>query len=243
MRMLAFASRNYKEMTRDKVTLLFGLAFPLVLILMLSLIQSNIPNEMFQIDMLTPGIAMFGLSFISLFSGMLIASDRQSSFLMRLFTTPLTSQQFITGYTLPLFPLALIQMSLCYVAAFFLGLSISIEVLFSILVLIPIAIFFIGIGLLTGSIFTDKQVGGVCGALLTNVSAWFSGAWFDVSLVGGWFESIAHALPFVHAVEASRAALAGNGSGVFPHLWWVILYAVVAIALAIYVFNKKMKVA
>ncbi len=80
MKTMAFASRNYKEMRRDWLTLLFGLAFPLLLLFLLSLIQSNIPNEQFHIERLTPGIAMFGLSFISLFSGMLIASDRESSF-------------------------------------------------------------------------------------------------------------------------------------------------------------------
>ncbi len=108
-------------------------------------------------------------------------------------------------------------------------------------VLIPASILFIAIGLLAGSLLNDKQVGGICGALLTNLSAWLSGTWFDLNLVGGVFKQVAYALPFVHAVEASRAALVGNYAGIFPHIWWVIGYATVLLFLAIWAFNKKMK--
>ena len=106
--------------------------------------------------------------------------------------------------------------------------------------LIPTAVLFIGIGLLAGSILNDKQVGGLCGALLTNLSAWLSGAWFDVRLVGGVFETIAYLLPFAHAVDAARAAVSGDYASIFPHLWWVIGYAVVILAIAIVVFKRKM---
>ena len=240
MKTLAFASRNSKEILRDRLNLAFGIGFPIVLLLLLSAIQSNIPVELFVIDHLAPGIAVFGLSFISLFSGMLIAKDRTSSFMLRLFTSPLTSSHFIFGYTLPLLPMAILQVTVCFIVAFFLGLTVSINVLLTIIVLIPAAVLFIAIGLLCGSLFNDKQVGGVCGALLTNLSAWLSGTWFDLDLVGGAFKRVADALPFVHAVKAGRAALSGNYSSIFPDLWWVIGYAVAIMAIAILVFMKKM---
>lgn len=240
MKTLAFASRNCKEILRDPLNLAFGIGFPLVLLLLLSAIQANIPVSLFEIENLTPGIAVFGLSFISLFSGILIAKDRSTSFLMRLFSSPLTATNFILGYTLPLLPMAIMQSVICFVAAFFLGLSISINVLMVFVVLIPTAVLFIAIGLLAGSLLTDKQVGGICGALLTNLVAWLSGTWFDLNLVGGAFKTIAYALPFVHAVDAGKVALAGDYAGIFPHLWWVIGYAFVVIALAVSVFSKKM---
>ncbi len=240
MKTLAFASRNSKEILRDRLNLAFGIGFPVVLLLLLSAIQSNIPVELFVIDHLAPGIAVFGLSFISLFSGMLIAKDRTSSFMLRLFTSPLTSSHFIFGYTLPLVPMAILQVAVCFIVAFFLGLTVSLNVLLTIIVLIPAAVLFIAIGLLCGSLFNDKQVGGVCGALLTNLSAWLSGTWFDLDLVGGTFKGVADALPFVHAVKAGRAALSGNYSSIFPDLWWVIGYAVVIMAIAILIFMKKM---
>ena len=240
MKMLFFAARNSKEILRDRLNIAFGIGFPVILLLLLSAIQSNVPVELFAIDQLTPGIAVFGLSFISLFSGMLIAKDRTSSFVLRLYTSPLTAGNFIFGYTLPLLPMAALQAAVCFVVAFFLGLTVSINVLACLLVIMPAAVLFIAIGLLCGSVFTDKQVGGVCGALLTNLSAWLSGTWFDISLVGGAFQKIAEALPFIHAVRAGRAALAGNAAAIFPDLWWVLAYGAVVMTLAILVYTKKM---
>lgn len=240
MKSLAFAERNRKEIVRDPLNLAFGIGFPLVILFLLSAIQANIPNELFDIDQLIPGIAVFGLSFISLFSGMLIAKDRSTSFLMRLFTAPLTAPDYIIGYTLPLVPMAIIQMAISFIVAFFLGLPVNANVLLSFIVLIPITIFFIGIGLLTGSIFNDKQVSGICGALLTNLSAWLSGTWFDLDLVGGWFKEVAYILPFVHAVDGSRAAISGDYESIFTHLYWVIGYAVFTMFFAIIAFKKKM---
>ncbi len=241
MKTLAFASRNTKEILRDPLNLAFGIGFPLAILFLLSLIQSNVPVSLFEIENLTPGIAVFGFSFISLFSGMLVSKDRSTSFLMRLFSSPLTGANFILGYTLPLFPMAIMQSAICFIAAFFLGLSISVNVLMVFIVLVPASILFIAIGLLAGSLLTDKQVGGICGALLTNLAAWLSGTWFDLNLVGGAFQQIAYALPFVHAVDAGKAALEGNYGGMFPHLWWVMGYATVIFILAILVFSRKMK--
>lgn len=241
MRTMVFASRNTKEMMRDKTNVFFGIGFPLILLLLLTAIQANVPVPIFEIENITPGIAAFGLSFIALFSGMLIAKDRTGSFLMRLFSSPLTAKDFIFGYTLPLIPMAIVQSAVCYIAAIFLGLPVNFNMVLAILTLVPTAILFIGIGLITGSLFTDKQVGGLCGALLTNICAWLSGTWFDLKLVGGTFEKIANMLPFVHAVDAGRAALSGNYSEILPHLAWVIGYAVVIFALAIVVFRRAMK--
>ena len=240
MKVAAFASRNSKEILRDKLNLAFGLGFPMVLLLLLSAIQSNIPVPLFEIEHLTPGVVVFGLSFISLFSGMLIAKDRTSSIMLRLFTSPLTGGDFILGYTLPLLPMAMGQVMVCYLTAFLLGLAVNVEVLMALVVAVPPALLFIAIGLLCGSIFTDKQVGGICGALLTNLSAWLSGTWFDIELVGGAFKKIADLLPFSHAVDAGRAALSGNYGAIFPDLWWVIAYAVVVMAAAVWAFTRKM---
>lgn len=241
MRMLTFAGRNTKEILRDPLNLAFGLGFPLVLIFLLSAIQANIPVKLFEIQHLAPGITVFGLSFMTLFSATIIAKDRGSSLLQRLYTTPLTPPDFILGYTLPIIPIAVAQCAVCYIAAIILGIEITAGILYAILFIIPVSVFYIALGLLCGSVFTDKQVGGICGALLTNLSAWLSGAWFDLDLVGGAFQKIAYALPFVHAVEMERAILAGNFTGIFPHLWWVLGYAAAALVLAVLLFLRQMK--
>lgn len=239
MRMLKFAARNTKELLRDPLNLAFGIGFPLVLIFLLSAIQANIPVPLFEIEHLAPGVAVFGLSFISLFSATLISKDRASSFLQRLYTTPLTACDFIFGYTLPLVPISLAQAVVTYTAAMILGLRLTPNIIISLLYVIPISLFYIAIGLLCGSILSDKQVGGICGALLTNLSAWLSGIWFDLELVGGTFKKIAYALPFVHAVELERGAVSGDFRSTVPHLLWVLGYTAVLFTLAIFAFLRQ----
>ena len=241
MRMLMFAKRTAKEILRDPLNLAFGLGFPLVLLVLLAAIQASIPVPLFEIQYLTPGITVFGLAFMSLFSATLIAKDRGTSLLQRLYTTPLTPADFIFGYTLPIIPIALAQGVICYVAAIVLKLPVTVNIVYAILGLIPISLLYVAFGLLCGSVFTDKQVGGICGALLTNLSAWLSGIWFDLELVGGTFKKIAYALPFVHAVEMERAILAGRFSDVLPHVAWVLCYAVVLLALAVLFFLRQME--
>lgn len=241
MRMLSYSLRTAKEILRDPLNLGFGLGFPLVLLFLLSAIQANIPVSLFALEMLTPGLTVFGLAFMTLFSAALIAKDRSSSLLQRLYTTPLRPADYILGYMLPVLPISAAQGLLCYLAAAFLGLKLTINVLWALLLLIPAEIFFIALGLLCGSVFTDKQVGGICGALLTNLTAWLSGVWFDLDLVGGAFKAIAYALPFVHAVEMERAVLAGNYSNIWPHLLWVLGYGIVALVAAVLLFLRQMR--
>ena len=241
MRMLTFANRTFKEIIRDPLTVAFGLGFPLVVLLLLTAIQANVPVALFELDKLTPGICVFGLSFVSLFSAMLISKDRETSLQRRLFTPPLTAADFLLGSSLPMLPISVLQSVICYIAALILGLKPTVGILWALLFLLPTALLYIAIGLLCGSLLTDKQVGGICGALLTNLTAWLSGVWFDVSLMGKIFKNIADALPFIHAVELERAALAGDISAAVHELPIVLGYAVILSAVGIAVFTKKMK--
>ena len=241
MRMMTFAKRCAKEILRDPINLAFGLGFPLVLLVLLSAIQANIPVNLFEINTLTPGITVFGLSFMTLFSATLIAKDRESALLQRLYTTPLTGIDFILGYMLPILPIAIGQTIICYLFAIPLGLEVSVNIIYSVIGIIPMAIFNIALGLLCGSVLGVKQVGGICGALLTNLSAWFSGVWFDLNLVGGAFKKIANALPFVHAAELEKALFNGNFEGAASHILPIILYSVVITAVAVFCFLRQMK--
>ena len=241
MRMFTFAKRCTKEILRDPINLGFGLGFPLVLLLLLSALQSNIPVSLFEIDTLTPGITVFGLSFMTLFSATLISKDRESALRQRLYTTPLTGLDFILGYMLPILPISLGQSAICYLFAIPLGLTVSTNIVYAILGIIPMAVFNISLGLMCGSVFGVKQVGGICGALLTNLSAWLSGVWFDLKLVGGTFEKIANALPFVHAAQMEKALFSGDFEAAAYHLLPVLLYSALITVAAALCFLRQMK--
>lgn len=241
MKTFTFSKRCIKEILRDPVNLAFGLGFPLVLLLLLSAIQKNIPATLFEINSLAPGITVFGLSFITLFSATLISKDRESALLQRLYTTPLNGIDFILGYMLPLLPVAIAQTTICYLFAIPLGLSVSVNIIYAILGTIPMAVFNISLGLLCGSVLGVKQVGGICGALLTNICAWLSGVWFDLNLVGGVFKKVAQILPFFHAAEMQKALFNGNFEIVKTHLLPVMLYATFTIFASIICFLSQMK--
>ena len=241
MRTLTFAKRCTKEILRDPMNLIFGLGFPVVLLLLLSAMQANIPVPLFELESLTPGLAVFGLSFMTLFSATLVAKDRESALLQRLYTTPMKASDFIAGYMLPMLPMAIGQSCVCYLIAFVLGLPMSINIFYGILLGIPISVFYISLGLLCGSVFNVKAVGGICGALLTNLSAWLSGVWFDLELLGGVFGKIADVLPFMHMVELERALIKGAFADALPHLYPVLVYGVVTTLAAIWCFLKQMR--
>lgn len=241
MKMLTFANRVVKEILRDPINQFFGLGFPVVLLVLLSAIQANVPVELFEIGHLAPGIAVFGLSFITLFSANVLAKDRGSSLLQRLYTTPMSAADFILGYTLPLLPMAVAQCAICYLVAVCLGLKMTVNILWAIVAIVPVSVLYVSLGLLCGSVLNDKQVGGVCGALLTNLSAWLSGIWFDLKLVGGAFQKIANFLPFVHGVELERAVVQGNWLQAVRHASWVMGYAAVITVAAVGLFFRQMK--
>lgn len=244
MRMLLFAKRNAKEILRDLLNLFFSIGFPLVLLVLLSIVNAAIPKEakntMFQIDNLAPGLAMFGSVFMALFVGVLLSKDRTSSFLMRLFTSPMTATDFILGYTLPMIAMTLAQAAITFLASAAFGLNITPNILLAIVVTALTSLLFVGTGLLFGSLFNEKAVGGLCGALLTNVAGWLSGVFIPIDLIGGAFQTITHLLPFYHSVEAIRASLNGQFSQLLPHLAVVMGYTVAVFALAILAFKHKM---
>ena len=176
MRGLLFAKRNLKEILRDPLSLIVCLAFPLVMLLLFQIILLGIPKEgvlnvpQFQIERLAPSVVVFGFSFLTLFSGMLIAKDRSTSYLDRLRTSPLRAVDFLIGYTIPLFIMGLILVVVCYGFSFLFGLKISGSLFLSILTMLPICLIFIGLGLILGTLLSDKSVGGIS-SLIVNAAA------------------------------------------------------------------------
>src|SRR5690625_917386 len=242
MAVTAFATRNRKEILRDPLSIVFGIGFPLVILILLSFLQKSLPgmSDIFAIDNFVPGIAVFGLTFISLFSDMLISGDRSSSYLMRLFTSPLSGIDYIIGYSYPLLSMAILQSAICFLTGVILGMPVSVNILFSIVALIPVAVLFISIGLMMGSVLSQKQMNGA-GAILTNSVLFLGGIMIPLNTIGGTFQTICNLLPFVHAVDLVQSVLSDNYSEVFQHLWWVLGYTAVIFILAVIFFKKKMK--
>lgn len=240
MRALTFAERNRKEILRDPMTLLFGMVLPLLMLWLFSMMAENMPFDLFTLEKLAPAIIVFSFSFITLFTGMLIGRDKSSSFLMRIFASPMAATDYLIGYALPLLPVAFIQMTACYVTALLLGMSVTLDAIPAFGVLAIISLLYIGFGLFFGTFFTDRQVGAMF-AIFVNITTWLSGTWFELDMIGGPFQTVAYLLPFAHAVDASRAIFAGDYDAVFMPMLWVIAYTAAIFGIAVWGFKKRMR--
>ena len=239
----AFSGRNAKELLRDPLTLAFGIGFPVILITLIGLMTRAIPQmpqATYGIQSFAPGMAVFGLSFLSLFLAQLIAGDRESAYLMRVFASPMTAAEYIAGYMLPLLPVALLQGVVCFAWATIFGYKITWNLLPALAVLVAVSLLYISLGVLLGCVLSGRQVGGVA-SIIINLAAWLSGTWFDLDMIGGAFRRICFLLPFARAVYAVRAAAEGAYAQLWPHLAVVLGYAAVICAAGIWLFRRRMQ--
>lgn len=248
-RTFAFSLRNLKELLREPLSYIFCLGFPLVMLVVMTMINDSIPKQahmtIFRIDNLSGGIAVFGLTFLMLFVCLTVSKDRSGAFLMRLYATPMTSGNFILGYILPTFLLAIVQMVVTFVVSLIIAQIKGIELgigglLLSIVTLVPTVIIFISLGLLFGTLFNDKAAPGICSVII-SLASFLGGIWFDVDGVGGALKKICDILPFVHSVKTARLTTALQFDDFFTHFIITIVYAVAITALSIIVFKNKMK--
>ena len=237
-RTAAMIGRNCREILRDPLSLIFGFLLPLALLVLMSAISRNLPEAIFPIDRFAPGMAVFSQTFLMLFGGLLLAGDRSSAFLARCFASPLSVRGYLMAYTIPLIPIGLAQGAVCFLAALFFDLPISLHLLWAELALIPAILLFVAFGLLFGVLCSDKQVGGMA-SIIIQVASLLSGIWFDLDLVGGVFGKIARCLPFYHAVRTVECGLAGDFAAALPCAVIVLGYAVGLFALAMVVFSRK----
>ena len=236
---LIFAKRNFKELSRDLLTLVFTILLPVAIFLIMLFLtnQLNIPNSAFEIQNFTPATIIFSFSFLTLFTAMLVSKDRSTAFLTRLMVTPLKASNYILGYTLPIIAIALIQNITLFIIALLFGLNATFNIFLVILATIPVSIIFSSLGLMLGSILSDKQASGVT-SLIIQVVAFTSGMWFDLNMVGGTFKTISYILPFAHSVDLLKYLLAGNYSEVLIPLIVVLGYMILFTILAILLFKK-----
>ena len=245
----AFSVRNFKEIIRDPLSYIFCLGFPLVMLIVMTLVNDSIPPEtgmtIFRIDNLAGGIAVFGLTFLMLFVCLSVSKDRSGAFLMRLYTTPMRSGHFIAGYILPTLLLAVIQILITFAASLVVSLITGVELkplgtLLAILVLLPCVILMISLGLLFGTVFSEKAAPGMC-SIVISLASFLGGVWFDAEGTGGVLFDICKVLPFWHSVKAARTACALDFDGILPHLLITGAYMIVILIAAVIIFKQKMR--
>ena len=238
MRILNFAKRNFKEIIRDPLSIIFSVLLPLFLLFIFK--QINIPNESYELHNFTPGIVVFGFSFITLFTAMLISKDRTSSLLIRLGISPMKPIEYILGYMLSIIPLIIIQNVLFFILAIVLGLSFSINIIWAMLISIVVAILFIAIGIIIGSLFSEKASSGIS-SIVVQLVCFTSGMYFPRELLGDVFSKICEYLPFESCVTIIKGIMnAGLESITIRNIIVFLVYTIIMFTISIIVFRKKM---
>ena len=238
MRILNFAKRNFKEIVRDPLSLIFAIILPLFLLFIFQ--QINIPSESYNIENFTPGIVIFGFSFITLFTATLVAKDRSTSLLIRLGISPMKSVDYILGYMLSIIPMILIQNVLFFALALILKLPFTPYILLAILISVFISIIFISLGLIIGSLVSEKASSGIS-SIVVQLVAFTSGMYFPLELLGNGFATVCKVLPFESCVTILKAFVNANFTLIEPRNIIVLLvYTILILVASILIFKKKM---
>lgn len=249
MRSIVFSKRTAKEILRDPLTFIFCLGFPLVMLVIMTIVNESIPPQaamkIFEMEYLAPGIVVFGLTFIMQFTCLQVSKDRSTAFLSRLYASPMKPIDFIIGYTLPILVIAIMQCVVTFVASLVVaivsGQSLNVlNLLLAVLVNIPAALLFLGLGMLFGTLLNDKAAPGICSILIT-VSCLLGGIWMDVDTLGGTIMEVSHILPFYQSVKAARMAVLGQYSEILKPLLITGGYAMVIYIFAVFTLKSKMK--
>lgn len=247
----AFAIRCAREILRDPLSYIFCVGFPLVMLVIMTLVDSSIPPEagmtIFRIDNLCGGVQFFGLTFVMLFTAITVARDRSSAFLVRMYATPMTAVDFAVGYMLPMLVISLLQALLIACASLVIGLltghALSVAgLLLSLAALVPSAVLMISLGLLFGTLFNEKAAPGLC-SIVISLGSFLGSVWFDAEAAGGVLLTMAKCLPFYYCTKSLRAAAQLNLTG---ECFWLplavtVVCALLGAAVAALVFRQKMR--
>lgn len=243
---LIFAKRNLKEIMRDPLSLIFNVFFPVLMLFVFELIISSMDKEIvesstpqFMIERLAPSLCVFSFSFLMLFTALLVAKDRTSSFLSRIKSSPLKNYNFIFGYTLPMIPLGLIQIIICYLLSFIFGLKLSFNLLLSVLTMLPIMVMYIFLGVLLGSLLNEKAAPGIASVIISLGSV-FGGMFMPLDLMKDTIiYDISYALPFANSLKFTNAIINANFKDALIPFIITISYTIVISIITIILFSKK----
>lgn len=251
MSFFPFARRTYKEFLRDPVSMIFGAAFPVILMIVLQIICKNLTNEgmeiasVYQIDKMMIGISIYSFSFTSFYAGIRVSKDKNDYYIQRFYSTNMELDDYILGYVAPLLFITFLQSIVCITTAFLLDAILSLDILhfglnYLLLIgmMLPCEIIFICIGIMLGVSFKAKEsiyifIGIIIVTILT------SNIFFNVSSFGSAYVIFCRALPFYPTYEALVGLLNGFTEA-FPYYFVTIAYGIILFILMIIIFKRKM---
>lgn len=254
----AFIKRNFLEMLRDPLSYVFSIGFPVVMIILFSVIGKYAEgmDVIFGAKTLIPGMMMFSFTFVMMLSSLLVAKDRTSAFVIRLYTSPMKTVDFVLGYTVPFFAVGIAQEIACLAFGGLIALITGGSffsfgaALLLMLAMLPMLLICICLGVLFGSVLNEKAAPGISSVFISAAGI-LGGAWMPLDTMGG-FETFCRFLPFYPSVYIGRVITGASHSvpdmgaytfdsvaalGIIP----IAVFLIVLAALALIAFKRNMK--
>lgn len=241
--LFSLTKRNLKETLRDPLSLIFCLAFPILMLILMQAIILNIQNapENFKIENYASGICVFGYTFISMFVALQIASDKNTSFIKRLNIAPTNKFVYYLSFVFSSLPLAIAQTILFFLIALIFKFPFNANFALSIIYLIPSALFYICLGIMIGIICKNEKQTGPISSIFISLVGIFGGIFMPISALSKGFASFVNALPFTHTILISSELQSRGASAIYPHILFVLGYTAlcIIISLMIELIRKK----
>ncbi|QKW05493.1 ABC transporter permease [Streptomyces sp. NA04227] len=213
----ALTAAGHRAAVRDKATLFFTFAFPLIFLVVFGLIFSDQELEetgRSYISYIAPGVMSWGVANAAVFGiGFTLMQWRRDDLLRLIRLTP-TSLGSVLGsrYTLAV-GIGLVQ-SVFFVAVAMLppfGLSLDAQWPLTLPVLVLGITAFLAIGVVIGSrADTPEAVAAMANCLMVPM-AFLSGSFLPIDMMPSWLQAVAKALPLYYFNDAASASLTGEG--------------------------------
>ena len=244
-------------MLRDPLVYIFCLGFPVLMLLLFQIINKYTAGDtpMFAVKSLIPGMLMFSFTFVMLIASLLVSKDRTTAFLVRLYTSPLRTWEYVAGYAVPCFVVGIGQEVICLLFGYIVSLIVGGTyfsfgaALLLMLEMLPMLLICIAFGVFFGSVLNDKSAPAIS-SVFVSAAGILGGAWLPLDTMGG-FETFCRFLPFYPSVYLGRVITGASHSvpdagsyafdgvaklGFIP----IIVFLALGCALAVFAFKRNM---
>jgi ABC-2 type transport system permease protein len=227
---------EFKLLLRERVRLLFGIAFPIILLVIFGAIPSfNVPHANLgghtTLDVYVPILVAFATAVMSITAlPMMTADYRERGILRRLRTTPIGPERVLGAQMAANLVVVLTTMVLIVaVARLGYGVPLPRQLGGFVLAAVLAAAALQGLGLVIAAVAPNGRAAQITGALLFYPMMFFAGLWLPIQVMPRVLAHVSNATPLGAAVSALNAAANGH----FPSGQYLLTLAAYAIGFGV----------
>ncbi len=243
---------SYRELLRfvgDRARVVSSFAMPILFLVIFGAGFSKTIGTMAPgvnyIQFMFPGIIGMTVLTNSLFSGISVVADKEFGFLKEILVAPISRSGIVLGKAAGGSAVALIQALVLLILAPFLGVSLSVSMVLSLIpVVIVLSLGLSGLGILIASFMQSQQGFQLIIQVLIFPLIFLAGVFFPTNNVPTWMEIISKINPLTYGVDAIRHIFLGNAPGlgvtVFGHTTTLGLEVTLVAALSVVLLGAAM---